>query len=145
MSKVKGPLELYHLLAAVSYQLPNTCCKVLDFLRLTLPWAHPTLNSIFYSFIGKQFRSKLLINKKQLETRTNQSNHPWLRKSRPLLQQTSVSLSSNLNLNVADQLSPKSDSEKKCWNFLESLWLLILSLLVLQWFSHNNSICNLTI
>ena len=27
-------------------------CKILDFLRLTLPWTHPILNPVFYSFIG---------------------------------------------------------------------------------------------
>ena len=53
-SLVLGPLELYHLLVALPYQLPSTPCKILDFLRLTLPWTHPVLNPIFYSFIGME-------------------------------------------------------------------------------------------
>ena len=112
-----GPLELYHFLVAIPYRLPHSCCMVLDFLRLTLPWTHPILHPIFYSFIGQKFRSNLLKNQRQSGAETvSQSNHPWLRSrkaSRLKRASVSVSIVSNLDIHgngdVNDVLSPKSD------------------------------------
>ena len=116
---ILGPLELYHFLVAIPYRLPHSCCMILDFLRLTLPWTHPILHPIFYSFIGKKFRSNLLKNQRQSGTETaSQSNHPWLRsrKASRLKRVASVSVSivSNsldihANGDVNEELSPKSD------------------------------------
>ena len=49
---ISGPLELYHFLIAQGISVEQPYCKILDFLRLTLPWTHPILNPVFYSFIG---------------------------------------------------------------------------------------------
>ena len=112
-----GPLELYHILVAIPYRLPHSYCMVLDFLRLTLPWTHPILHPIFYSFIGQNFRSNLLKNQRKSGTETaNQSNHPWLQSRKAArLKSTSINLNivSNLNIHANcdgnEEVSPKSD------------------------------------